>query len=198
MFTTAAFIFLLYGGVEIIGCNGAITALIFGITLGNIKLVQIPLLKKKFSHASHGLNYKEKAFFSEIVFLLKTFFYVYIGISIQLTNYRWLIYGLIIMLILYILRGAIVRLTLSPETSRKEAALISVIMPKGLAAAAIASLPIFDQIAVGEMIQGVVYAVILFSTVLSALFVFVLKKTTLIEYYKLFFNNFKNKDKAKT
>jgi hypothetical protein len=71
-------------------------------------------------------------------------------------------------------------------------------MPKGLAAAAIASLPIFDQIAVGEMIQGVVYAVILFSTVLSALFVFVLKKTTLIEYYKLFFNNFKNKDKAKT
>jgi hypothetical protein len=74
MFTTAAFIFLLYGGVEIIGCNGAITALIFGITLGNIKLVQIPLLKKKFSHAFHGLNYKGKTFFSEIVFLLKTFF----------------------------------------------------------------------------------------------------------------------------
>ncbi len=191
IFTTAAFVFLLYGVAEYLNCSGAMTALVFGITLGNIKIIKLPFLKEKFSQISHGLNGKEKAFFSEIVFLLKTFFYVYIGISIKLSNYQWLFYGLIIMIILYFARALIIRFSLSPETSSREAALISVILPKGLAAAAIASLPIFNQIPDGEMIQGVVYAVILFSTVLSALLVFILNETKLIEVYKLFFNNFK-------
>ncbi len=194
MFATAAFVFLLYGSAQLFGLSGPITALLFGITLGNIKLLYLPFITKLLNKYSHGLNSKEKAFFSEIVFLLKTFFYVYIGISIQLANYYWLITGLAIMLLLYIMRAGIIRVVISKETSQKEAAIITAIMPKGLAAAAVVSLPVFSQVSGGEKIQGIVYSVILFSTLLSALFIFILEKTRLINFCKLFFTNFKESD----
>ncbi len=73
MFTTAAFVFLIFGVTEILGYSGAIAALVFGIGLGNVSWHRQLLLQRFPSLSPVGLNEHEKSFFAEIVFLLKMF-----------------------------------------------------------------------------------------------------------------------------
>jgi NhaP-type Na+/H+ or K+/H+ antiporter len=60
---------------------------------------------------------------------------------------------------------------------------MAIMVPKGLAAAVLASMPLQMGIASGELIQGVVYSVILFSIVLCSVLVFMMDKTPLASYY---------------
>ena len=80
IFTTPAFVFVIFGVVETIGFSGAIAALAFGITIGNIETIRFPFFKTLTVKEPVGLNETERVFFSEIAFLLKTFFFVYLGI----------------------------------------------------------------------------------------------------------------------
>ena len=81
MFLTPAFVFVLYGLSEAMGYSGAIAALAFGIVMGNTEYFEFSFLKKFKHNNMMRLENHEKSFFSEIVFILKTFFFVYIGIS---------------------------------------------------------------------------------------------------------------------
>ena len=74
MFTTAAFVFIIYGVVEILDFNGAIAALAFGITIGNVESIRYYIFRRPQTSEAEGLSPTEKAFFSEVAFLLKTFF----------------------------------------------------------------------------------------------------------------------------
>ncbi|OGO02903.1 MAG: hypothetical protein A2Y59_06050, partial [Chloroflexi bacterium RBG_13_52_14] len=76
IFTTPAFVFIIFGVVEMLGYSGYVAALAFGITLGNIELVNLTFLRKYLPHEPISLNETEKIFLSEVVFLLKTFFFV--------------------------------------------------------------------------------------------------------------------------
>ncbi|MEO6759477.1 MAG: cation:proton antiporter, partial [Saprospiraceae bacterium] len=82
IFTTPAFVFIIYGIVEILNYSGPIAALAFGITLGNIDVLGPPIMRNVISREPISLTDHERAFFSEAVFLLRTFFFVYIGISV--------------------------------------------------------------------------------------------------------------------
>ena len=90
MFTTPAFVFVIFGVVEILGFNGAMAALAFGITIGNVESLQFTVFKKPRDKESIGLTETERVFFSEVAFLLKTFFFIYLGISLELIGW-WLI-----------------------------------------------------------------------------------------------------------
>jgi NhaP-type Na+/H+ or K+/H+ antiporter len=129
----------------------------------------------------------EKLFFSEIVFLLKTFFFVYIGISITINNLSWMTIGLIISLAAFIYRIPIVKLVIPKSFPAEDASLMAVMVPKGLAAAALASLALQQGIAGGEIIQNVTFAVILFSIILTSILTFLLYKTPLSNVYRRFF-----------
>jgi NhaP-type Na+/H+ or K+/H+ antiporter len=74
MFTTAAFVFVIFGLVEMLGFNGPIAALVFGITLSNLQHVKFSFIRNLIIDNDSGLTDMEKVFFSEIAFLLKTFF----------------------------------------------------------------------------------------------------------------------------
>jgi len=155
IFATPAFVFVIFGIGELLGYSGYIAAFAFGITIGNMELFKLRLKKIKLfslSLKSVALNETEKMFFSEIVFLLKTFFFVYVGLSIQLTN-SWLMYvGLILTVLIFILRIPVVRFSISKSTPVENAALMAVMVPKGLATAALAALPFQQGIAGGEVI----------------------------------------------
>ena len=87
--TTPAFVFIVYGFNEWLGFSGAIAALAFGIGMANIDSMYNSgiVIKKMFKNGEPTkLNETEKQLFSEVVFLLKTFFFVYIGVSIQLNQ----------------------------------------------------------------------------------------------------------------
>jgi potassium/hydrogen antiporter len=172
IFTTPAFVFIVYGISELLGLSGAISALMFGITLANIDLLPLPLLSKYTKEIPHTLNDTERIFFAEVVFLLKTFFFVYIGISIVLTDYFSLAVGFILTILLYIVRIPTVKISVRPNLPLEDRVVMAFMVPKGLAAAVLASLPFQYGMPGGEYIQNITYATVLLSIVLNSLMVF--------------------------
>ncbi len=190
MFTTAAFVFLVFGVTEMLGYSGAIAALVFGIGLGNVAW-HGGLLSKRFpTLAPVGLNEREKTFFAEIVFLLKTFFFVYIGLSIEVRDVWWITFGLTVALVIFVLRIAIVRFGVQKTTPRGDACRMAVMAPRGLAAAVLASLPLQQGIAGGDLIQNSTYAVVLFSILFTAVLVFLQDKTFVGGIYRWMFTGY--------
>lgn len=185
--TTPAFVVVLYGVTEILGYSGAISALAFGFTLGHIDFFNFSLIRRFTELTPVHLNEIEKSFFSEIVFLLKTFFFVYVGISIPLTSIWLVIFGIVLTLVIFVLRIPVVRLSIPISYSKKDASIMAVMVPKGLAAAVLAGLPLQFNMPGGDLIQNVVYAVVLFTIVLCTIMVFLLQKSSVSQFYlKLF------------
>ena len=187
VFTTPAFVFVIYGIVELLNYSGPIAALAFGITLGNIDVLGPPIMKNVISRKPISLNSQERAFFSEAVFLLRTFFFVYIGLSVRLYDWWPFALGAIITGALFLLRIPIVRISVPRDTPLKDAAFMATIIPKGLGAAVLASLPAQQGIPGGEVIQSVVFSIILCTTLLTTVLTFLVDKTWLSRVYEWIF-----------
>ncbi|MBS3903344.1 MAG: cation:proton antiporter [Anaplasmataceae bacterium] len=192
IFATPAFVFIVFGAVETIGWSGALAALAFGVSLGNIHgfhLTETFHLLKKSKPLS--LNHTEKNFLEEAVFLLKTFFFMYIGLSINLDN-NYILFGAgLLVVLMLILRIFSILISWRGESiTAIEASLAAVMIPKGLAAAALASLPLAYGLPAGEIIQSLVFAVILFSVMATAFLVFLLERGWLTEPYQTVFRGF--------
>lgn len=180
IFTTPAFVFILYGVAEIFGFSGAISALAFGITLANIEIFNVSFLKRFVANKPISLNETERVFFGEIVFLLKTFFFIYIGLSIQLHNIWALMFGLLITIIIYFIRIPVVNISIRRPFPTTDLTMMSVLVPKGLAAAVLASIPMQQGIEGGEFIRDITYAVILISIVFSSVLVPLVEKSAYV------------------
>ncbi len=193
IFATPFFVFIIFGLAEFLGFNGYIAALAFGIAIGNMNLLQSgnPRLRmSSFKFMPASLNETEKKVFAEMVFLLKTFFFVYVGILIRLTDARLLWVGLILTVLIFILRIPVIRLSISRVTPIKDVSIMAVLVPKGLAAAALASLPLQQGVAGGETIQDITFAVVLFSIVMTSILIFLVHKTSLSKVYQRMFLGF--------
>ena len=192
--TTPAFVFIVYGFNEWLGFSGAIAALAFGVGMANIDSMYKSgiIMKKMFKDRPTKLNDTEKQLFSEVVFLLKTFFFVYIGISIKIDQLTPILIGLAITVVLFALRIPIVMLSVKSEKDNmpmEDKLFMSGIIPKGLAAAVLATIPVQKGLAGGETIQNVVFAVILFSILFTSIMVPVLEKNNAISrMYKRYFS----------
>lgn len=136
------------------------------------------IIKKMFKDKPAKLNDTEKQLFSEVVFLLKTFFFVYIGVSIKLDQILPILIGFGIAVVLFALRIPIVMLSVHSkkvDIPIEDKMFMSGIVPKGLAAAVLATVPVQKGIAGGETIQNVVFAVILFSIIFTSILVPILE-----------------------
>ena len=141
IFTTPAFVFIVYGINELLGYSGIISSLAFGIGLANMEPIHNKWLKKITNRKPTLLNPTEKTLFRELVFLMKTFFFVYVGISIKFESFSSLLIGLGISFILIISRIIVVRISLPANTqgiAHKDRAFLSMMIPRGLAAAVLA------------------------------------------------------------
>jgi NhaP-type Na+/H+ or K+/H+ antiporter len=178
MFTTLAFTFVLYGIVESLSFNGGFSILAFGIVLGNIDgLSDRPLFRKLELKPVSGVNENERNFFSEIVFVMQTYFFVYVGISLQFGSIKIYAIGLTLILLIMASRPFIIKLFTRKDYSASEVAIMSVMTPKGLVPAILASIPLQMGLTGGEVIMDLGYSVVLFSIILcSALVIFIGKK----------------------
>lgn len=191
IFLTPALAFVIFGVAEMLGYSGAITALAFGVALGNADLVNSFLsrtLLKRIRPLS--LNAIEKAFFSEAGFLLKTFFFVYIGVSIVLASQALMAAGLVVALAVFYVRVPIVWASVPRSVPVRDASLMAVMVPKGLAAAVLAAMPARVGVPLGNEIQSVTYAVVLFSIVLCSGLVFGMEKLRLHYFYAWIYRSF--------
>ena len=200
-FTTPAFVFIIYGINSILGFSGEIAALTFGITLTNIDAVYNSIFKKLFKNKPNSLNYNERMLFSEMAFLLRTFVFVYIGISIQLNDWKSILIGLAITLILLILRILSVRWTVVRNKdgyTEMEAMYMSCMVSKGLVAAILAALLKQAGLPFADEVQNIVYSVILFSIVFTCAMIPLLEKSKFIQKTLLFMLYFPRKKEEST
>ncbi len=156
---TIAALLVLYAMTEFIHVSGAIAALVFGLVLSNKdEIARILKIKGSFVFDEHI-----KQFHSEVSFLIRTFFFVYLGITFvfsigsgSFNNLPWflpawlvdnpiyvfvLLMG-ILFIGMFIMRyiAATVTVSIQPE-SKEDKSYIYTMIPRGLAAAVLAQLP---------------------------------------------------------
>lgn len=158
---TLAVLFILYIGVETNGGSGALMALFFGLVLGNGKAFSNMLkFKKKFE-----IDHLMKTFNAEISFFIRSFFFVYLGLIVVI-NPNYIIYGVAMTVILIIIRLIAVQIsTIKMGLTSVEKNITRHLVPRGLAAAVLAQLPLAYGIKGAEIFSDVIFIVIL-STVL--------------------------------
>ena len=183
IFTTPAFVFIIYGVVEILGFSGPIAALAFGVTIGNIETIRIPIFRTPTMKEPVGLSETEKVFFSEVAFLLKTFFFIYLGISLELITSWFIILALIFTVVAFVLRIPAVKVSIRKAIPKKDLSVMAVMVPKGLAAVVLASIPMQQGIVGGDIIKNITYGIIVFSIIFTSILVLLLEKTPLPNLY---------------
>ncbi len=191
IFTTPAFVFVLFGVVEIFGFSGYVAAAVFGAVLGNIEVFHgIPWMRRYLPHEAITLNETERVFLAEVVFLLKTFFFVYVGVSIRFTNYRIVYVALALTALIFLIRIPAAYIGLSRTTSVHDASLVAIMSPKGLAAVVLASILVEQAIPGAETQQALTYCVVFFSIVFTCVLSFLIEKTQLAKLYAFLFRRF--------
>lgn len=193
MFLTPAFIFVIYGITEALGYCGAIAALAFGIVLGNASYFEISFLQKLYKRKMpnmHSLEDSEKSFFKEMVFILKTFYFVYIGICIPFTDTMALVYGVIIAAAIFVARLILIFIV-GHKNTPTDRWIVSIMMPKGLVSAVLGSMPMqinqvagYEVIPYAERIQCMVYSIIFFSIIICSLMVLLSRRRIIDAEYK--------------
>lgn len=142
---TIGIVLLGYASSESLGGSGALSALLFGLILGNEKEIfkifrQNNLLNRNGKTAlsvSKGL----KRFEAEIAFLIRTFFFVFLGIIFSISSVTLLLSGIVLALILFVTRFGAVWITTLKSTLKKDREIMTVVLTRGLAAAVLATLP---------------------------------------------------------
>jgi len=152
--------------------------------LANMEILASPRMRRYINRQAETFNETEKVLFSEIVFLLKTFFFIYIGISIQLSDLRPLLIGLGITTVLFFLRIPVVRFSMpKDQTDKRDMYYMSAIFPKGLAAAVLATIPLQRGIAGGEFIMNVTFSIVLFSITFTSFLIPMIDKVPAIRKF---------------
>jgi cell volume regulation protein A len=138
---TLAVVLLAYALAEFLGGSGSLCSLLFGLMLGNEKEVYRMLRIEKPANATVDVGLKR--FESEVAFLLRTFFFVYIGLIVTIGSITTIIIGVILSLILLLVRfGAVGIATVRCGELAKERPIMGVTLTRGLAAAVLATLPL--------------------------------------------------------
>jgi NhaP-type Na+/H+ or K+/H+ antiporter len=180
MFTTLAFVFLVYGIIESLSLNGGIGAISFGIVLGNANsLGNTNVWKKVFRFDAAGLNNHEQNFYSEIVFILQTYFFVYVGVMIEFGSVSIYLLTILLMSMILLTRPLGVRWFVRKEVSVSDRTIMSIMSPKGLVPAVLASIPLQLGMSSGQTIAELGYSIVLISIVVSSILIMIGSKDPL-------------------
>ncbi len=135
---TVAILLFAYLVTEYFGASGAIAALAFGVMLGNHKEIAT-MLKFKDAAETHNMF----RFQSEISFLVRTFYFVFMGTLVAITAMMPVLLGLAIMAGLIVARFASSKLATFRSDLSQYVKQINIMMPRGLATAVMGSYPAF-------------------------------------------------------
>lgn len=191
IFTTPAFVFVLFGIVELLGFSGYVAAVVFGAVLGNIEAFhRVPWLRRSLPPEPITLNEQERNFLAEVVFLLKTFFFVYVGVSIKFTDIPLVYMAVALSVLIFLIRIPAAWIGLNRITPVRDASFVAIMTPKGLAAVVLASMPLGRQLTGGSELQSVTYSVVFISIVFTSILSFLIERTWLAKAYAFLFRQF--------
>jgi cell volume regulation protein A len=165
---TIAVLFVSYYASEYLGGNGALSSLLFGIVLGNERFMdQLLGLPQDLILDDYLVRFE-----SELAFLIRTFFFVYIGLTINITNPDWILYGTIISAILLLMRVTATYLTTIGSSLKSERGLISMALSRGLNEAVLTVIFLNYGLAYSQMFQNIAFMVIIVTNILCTIGVY--------------------------
>ncbi len=179
---TLGFVLLLYTLTDFLGGEGAITILAFGILLGNSKILATksqPILAKINSTvniADFELDEVVKRINAELTFLVRTFFFVFIGLLFDFTfiTEEVLLMAAAILAVFFVSRVVTINLVrpLSPSLQSTHISSTLGLIPRGLATAVMAFTLLNSSVFSSGELLAVVFTVILASNLLMSVFVY--------------------------
>ena len=163
------YLFVSYYISEYLGGDGALSALLFGITLGNdhifCRIINV-------DRESPVLDAYMVRFESELAFLVRTFFFVYIGVTINVSNPLWVLYGAILSTILLVMRIGAIFLATIRSSIQSERSLISSVLARGLNEAVLSVVFLSYQLPYSDMFQQVAFIIIIITNLLTTIGVY--------------------------
>jgi len=165
---------LTYGVLEFLSLNGAIGVLSLGFTLANINLLPAGL---KAILEEKPISSNELSILSAVTFLLRTFFFLYLGLLIQINSFTSFLWALVLTVLIFATRYLSIRIVFkSNECSKLDAITATAMGPRGLACAVLATLPLQRGIEQGEWIQNLIFAIIPLSILVTSILVSIAEK----------------------
>lgn len=160
---TLGLVFGVYAITEAVKANGGFAVFAFGLVLSNAKEVG-RLLRMD---ANLTVTPNIRLFQEEITFFVRTFFFVYMGLLLSPSYFSLPIIGIAAVLVILFLTsrwvGQKIVLQKLPETDQK---IVAVLLPRGLAAAVLATLPFSNGIKISGF-QEIAFGVILLSNIVA-------------------------------
>jgi len=160
---TLAILFILYFLANSFGESGALTALVFGLMLGNkrrlAKYLRFSLPKIDNDDPTHN----------QITFLVRTFFFVFVGLLASFGNIEFILFGVIMAVVIYFSRTIIVKMTLTKRFSALDKKVTSIMIPRGLAAAVLATFPLTLGLPNASAYSQIVFSIIMTSVIITTL-----------------------------
>lgn len=185
---TIGMVFIVYSITEIFQGVGAISSFTFGLVLGNAMLFGNIFQIKETKPMTQITN----TFHKLIGFIIRIFFFILLGVIVSITDLSLFAYGILITVFLLAIRYfSVEALFKSEETNNKR--ILQVMMPRGLAAAVLASIPIQYQITEALFFPEVVFSVILTSSLIATLGLIKFRPKNEIELPKQELKNLKSK-----
>ncbi len=149
---TLAAILVLYYVAELVGARGAITILMFGLVLANMETLadrlvwplQV-LIGYKLDQAKFVLDEFLKRINEELSFLVRTFFYVLLGLIVDFPQFNWVVvtWGFALFGVVFGMRAVATYAidAVAKNWTPSDRVLIAAMMPRGVATAVMAFLP---------------------------------------------------------
>lgn len=165
-----AVLLLLYAFVESIGGSGAIAAFVFGVVLANSKEISnmFKFKKEAIMRAEVG------RFHNEVSFLVRTFFFVYLGLLVTFGSLNIIFIGIALTIVLMAMRFLSVYISTAGmqfafpiDAKGNVKNLMGVLMPRGLAAAVLTQIPALYGITYAETYADIVVVAIFMSIVFT-------------------------------
>lgn len=160
---TLGILFVLFFLANTLGESGALTALVFGLMLGNkarlARVLRFKLPKIDVDDPTHN----------QLTFLVRSFFFVFVGLLASFGKSEYMIFGVLITVAVYFGRRMVGKATLTSRFSRLDKAVTNSMIPRGLAAAVLATYPITLGLPNGEAYPEIIFFIILTSVVITTI-----------------------------
>lgn len=160
---TLGILFVLFFLANSFGESGALTALVFGLMLGNkshlARILRFKLPKIEIDDPTHN----------QLAFLVRSFFFVFVGLMASFGKIEYVVFGVLITIAIYFGRTIIGKITLTKKFSRLDRKVTYVMIPRGLAAAVLATYPITMGLPNADAYPQIVFFIILSSVIITTI-----------------------------
>ena len=160
---TLGILFVLFFLANSFGESGALTALIFGLMLGNranlAKALRFKIPAIELDDPTHN----------QITFIVRSFFFVFVGLMASFGRIEYIIFGIGITVAIYLGRMIVAKITLTKRFSLLDRKVTYVMIPRGLAAAVLATYPITMGLPNANAYSEIVFFIIMGSVIITTI-----------------------------